>query len=87
MWTSVCTDKEACYILMGKLQREVNPGFVATSDASHGMESLFDDVEKGFPWLERVLSIIDKVHSRPGHLRRNENLEEQLTSSTWYISH
>ena len=49
---------------MGKLQREVNSGFVATSDASHGMESLFDDVEKGFPWLERVLSIIDKVHSR-----------------------
>ena len=49
---------------MGKLQREVNSGFVATCDASHGMESLFDDVEKGFPWLERVLSIIDKVHSR-----------------------
>ena len=64
VWTTVCTDKEACYILMIKLQWEVNPGFVATCDASHGMESLFDDVEKGLPWLERVLSIIDKVHSR-----------------------
>jgi len=63
-WTTVCTDKEACHILIGKQQWEVNPDLVPTSDASYGMKSLFDDVEKGFPWLERVLSIIDKVHSR-----------------------
>ena len=54
MWTTLCTDKEVCYLLMGKLRREVNSGFVAISDASHGMESLFDDVKKGFPWLEQV---------------------------------
>ena len=63
-WSTVCTDKEACYILMGKLERDMNPGFIAISDASHGMESLFDDVEKSLPWFERALSIIDKVHSR-----------------------
>ena len=63
-WVTVCTDKEACYLLMGKLEREDNPGFVPVADASHGMESLFDDVEKALPWFEQRLSIIDKVHSR-----------------------
>lgn len=63
-WTTVCTDKEACYLLMGKLQLQLNAGFVGISDASHGIESLFDDVEKDLPWFGRVLAIIDRVHSR-----------------------
>ena len=59
----MCTDK-ACYLLMGKLQRQLNAGFVGISDASHGIESLFVDVEKDLPWFGRVLAIIDRVHSR-----------------------
>ena len=63
-WTSICTDKEACYLLLAKLQTAVFSGFVGIPDASHGMESLFEDVEKSIPWFGRTLSVIDTVHAR-----------------------
>ena len=63
-WISICTDKEACYLLLAKLQTAVFPGFVGIPDASHGMESLFEDVEKSLPWFGHTLSVIDTVHGR-----------------------
>ena len=51
-------------LVNGKLQRQLNSGFVGISDASHGIESLFDDVEKDLSWFGSVLAIIDRVHSR-----------------------
>ena len=61
---SICTDKEACYLLLAKLQTAVFPDFVGMLDASHGMESLFEDVEKSLPWFCDTLSVSDTVHAR-----------------------
>ena len=63
-WTSICTDKEACYLLLAKLQTAVFSGFVGIPDASHRKESLFEDMEKSIPWFGETLSVIDTVHAR-----------------------
>ena len=39
-------------------------GFVGIPDASDGMESFFEDVEKSIPWFGETLSVIDTVHAR-----------------------
>ena len=68
------TEKEPYYLLMGKLQRQLNAGLVDTSDSSHGIESLFDDVEMELPWFGGVLAIIDRVRSRySGPPKKHEN--------------
>ena len=56
LWFGDVTDKEANYLLMGKLARKDIPGFIAVTDAAHGIESLFDDVEKDLPWFEKTLN-------------------------------
>ena len=45
---------------MGKLAQKDIPGFISVADAAHGIESLFDDIEKKLPWFDKTLSIIDK---------------------------
>ena len=67
VWFGDVTDKEASYLLMGKLARKDIPGFIAVADAAHGIESLFDDVEKDLPWFEKTLSIIDTIYGRYAH--------------------
>ena len=61
------SDKEASYLLMGKLAQKDIPGFISVADAAHGIESIFDDVEKKLPWFDKTLSIIDKVYGRYAH--------------------
>ena len=85
VWIGDVTDKEACYRRMGELAQEKNQGFLSVFDAAHGIESLFEDVEKEFPWLEDALSIIDIVHNRYAHspkrkrkLRRTASVFNQL---------
>ena len=51
---------------MGKLKGK-NKAFLSVFDAAHGIESLFEDVEKDLKWLESALSIIDIVHNRYAH--------------------
>lgn len=67
VWIGDVTDKEACYRLMGKLAKGKNKAFLSVFDAAHGIESLFEDVEKDLKWLESALSIIDIVHNRYAH--------------------
>ena len=85
VWFGGVTDKEASYLLMGKLARKDIPGFIAVADAAHGIESLFDDVEKDLPWFEKTLSIIDTVYGRYAHspkrkrkLRRTDGVFKTL---------
>ena len=67
VWFGDVTDKEASYLLMGKLAQKDISGFISVADAAHGIESLFDDVEKKLPWFDKTLSIIDKVYGRYAH--------------------
>lgn len=75
-WLGSCTDKEACYLKMGKLQQEVNAHFLVNPDASHGMESLFTDVENNFLSLENHLNIISVAYARySGSPKKKGNCE------------
>ena len=67
VWFGDVTDKEASYLLMGKLAHDEISGFISVADAAHGVESLFDDVEKDLPWFGETLSIIDKTYGRYAH--------------------
>ena len=67
VWFGDVTDKEASYLLMGKLAQKDISGFISVADAAHGIESLFDDVEKKLPWFDKTISIIDKVYGRYAH--------------------
>ena len=67
VWVGKVTDKEACYVLMGKLAKDDCKGFQSINDVAHGVESLFDDVEKEIQWVDSTLSIIDVAHGRYAH--------------------
>ena len=67
VWVGKVTDKESCYVLMGKLAKDDCKGFQSINDVAHGVESLFDDVEKEIQWVDSTLSIIDLAHGRYAH--------------------
>ena len=49
---------------MAKLQKEKVVNFRGEKDVAHGIESLWDDVEKALPFIENQLELVNTIYSR-----------------------
>jgi len=49
---------------MAKLQKEKVVSFRGEEDVAHGIESLWDDVEKALPFIENQLELVNTIYSR-----------------------
>ena len=63
-WVGLCTDKEACYLKMMKLQKDINSSFHDNKDVAHGLESMWEDLEKALPWVEKNLVFVNSIYNR-----------------------
>ena len=49
---------------MAKLQTEKIGNFRGEKDVAHGIESLWEDVEKALPYIENKLEFVNTIYSR-----------------------
>ena len=81
-WVGSCTDKEACYLKMMKLQKDINSSFHDNKDVAHGLESMWEDLEKALPWVEKNLAFVNSIYHRySGSPKRKRKLRRTAQAS------